>query len=82
MGGTVTDKASASLGAITAGNYIDVTTTHTFASAGNYSVQVCADKTSSAGGGVITESNEGDNCNYTNVTVGKINQAALNFSFI
>lgn len=27
-----------------------------------YEIRACADKTSSAGGGVITESNEGDNC--------------------
>jgi hypothetical protein len=72
MGGTVTDKTSASLGALAINGTANVTTTHTFATAGNYSIQVCADKTSSAGGGVITESNESDNCGYANVTVSSI----------
>ena len=34
----------------------------TFSTAGTMYVQACADKSSAAGGGVITESNEGDNC--------------------
>ena len=43
---------------------------YTFLSNGTYSVRACADKTSSAGGGVITELDENDNCSaWTNVTV-------------
>lgn len=38
------------------------TATYIFADAGRYSVRFCADKTSSAGGGVIDESNELNQC--------------------
>lgn len=47
-----------------------------FPSAGTYYVRICADKSSSASTGVITESNEGNNCagaggaNWTAITVG------------
>ena len=42
----------------------------TFASGSNPSMRLCADKTNSAGGGVITESDEADNCGpWTNITL-------------
>jgi hypothetical protein len=69
-GGTVTDKTSSSMSALAAGGTGVATVSHTFASAGTYSVRACADKTSSAGGGVITEQDETNNCGaWTNVTV-------------
>lgn len=39
-----------------------VSVSHNFSTAGKYSIRLCADKTSPAGGGVIDESNEDDNC--------------------
>ncbi|MFA5773454.1 MAG: CARDB domain-containing protein [Candidatus Paceibacterota bacterium] len=69
-GGTITDKTSTSMTTLAASGTNTISVSHIFSSAGTYSIRVCADKTSAAGGGVITESNEGDNCSsWTNVPV-------------
>ncbi|PIR68517.1 hypothetical protein COU49_00540 [Candidatus Nomurabacteria bacterium CG10_big_fil_rev_8_21_14_0_10_35_16] len=69
-GGTITDLASTSMSTLPSGNSNVSSKSYTFPSTGIYSVRACADKTSSAGGGVISESNEGNNCGvWTTVTV-------------
>ncbi|MGH7249621.1 MAG: NBR1-Ig-like domain-containing protein, partial [Minisyncoccia bacterium] len=71
-GGTITDLTSSTMSALSAGGTATATSPSiTFTTTGTYSVRVCADKTSSAGGGVIAESDEGNNCSspWTNVTV-------------
>ena len=75
-GGTITDKASsttvAALSSVVGSNTVTATSPLIkFTSAGIYSVRVCVDKTSSAGGGVIPESDEDNNCSdsWTTVTV-------------
>jgi hypothetical protein len=46
------------------------TITHTFATAGEYSIRACADKSSSSDAGTIAESNEDNNCGpWTTFTV-------------
>ena len=70
--GTSYDRTPISVSAVASGGSVNIVDSIAFSSAGNKSVRVCADKTSSAGGGVITESNETDasNCTgWTNVTV-------------
>jgi len=58
------------MAALAAGGSANGSVSHTFSSAGTYSVRVCSDKTSSAGGGVISESDENNNCSaWTNVSV-------------
>lgn len=72
-GGTSFDRTAISVSALASGGSVNIVDSIAFSSAGNKSVRVCADKTSSAGGGVVTESNETDasNCTgWTNVTVG------------
>ena len=78
-GGTVTDRSSSTMSALASGGNATATSPSiTFPSAGTYSIRVCADKTSSAGGGVITESNEGNNCGaWTDVTVSANNTAPV-----
>ncbi len=69
-GGTVTDLASTTMTTLAAGATGTSTKAYTFPSAGTYSVRACADKTNAASTGVITESNEGNNCSsWTNVSV-------------
>jgi hypothetical protein len=64
-GGTITSKTATSMGALAAGGTNTTSVSHTFASAGTYSVRACADNT-----GLIPESDEGNNCSpWTNVTV-------------
>jgi hypothetical protein len=72
-GGTITDLASTSMSTLPSGNSNVSSKSYTFLSVGTYSVRACADKTSSAGGGVITESNESNNCGvWTTVTVDAV----------
>lgn len=70
-GKTTVDYPSSTMTALAANRTGTATSPSiTFASPGTYSIRVCADKTSSAGGGVITESNENNNCGvWTNVVV-------------
>ncbi|MDR3519370.1 MAG: CARDB domain-containing protein [Candidatus Pacebacteria bacterium] len=69
-GGTITDLASTSMSTLASGATNTATKSYTFPSSGTYSVRACADKTSSAGGGVINESNENNNCGaWVDVTV-------------
>lgn len=74
-GGVIIDKSSTSMSAIVAGGTRTASTSHTFSSEGTYSVRACADKSSSANLGVISESNvsgtgELNNCSgWTNVTI-------------
>ncbi len=70
--GTVTDLSSVAMGVLTNGNNSAATRTYNFLGGpGTYSIRACADKTSSAGGGVITEQDENNNCGspWTTVTV-------------
>ncbi len=71
--GTSYDRTPISVSALASGAVVSIVDSIAFTSAGNKSVRVCADKTSSAGGGVISESNEADSSNctgWTNVTIG------------
>lgn len=70
-GGTITDRTSSTMTTLASGASNTATSPSiTFATAGTYSIRVCADKTNSASTGSITESNEGNNCgSWTNVTV-------------
>jgi hypothetical protein len=66
----IEDKSPTAMAALTTGGSASTTTSHTFTSAGTYYVRACADKTSRSNTGLITESNEGDNCSaWTNVNV-------------
>jgi hypothetical protein len=66
QGGTslanVGDFPGSTMTALASGVSGDATMTYTFTSAGSYIGRVCADKTTSAGGGVITETDENNNC--------------------
>jgi len=65
-----TDLSATTMSALANGASANTTRLYTFPSATTYSARACADKTSSAGGGVIAESNEGNNCGaWTDVTV-------------
>lgn len=74
--GNITDKTSTVMAPLGAGGTNTTTVSHTFATAGTYSIRACADKSSSASLGVITETNasgtgETNNCSdWTNVIVG------------
>jgi hypothetical protein len=70
-GGTITDLVSSIMAALNAGASNTATSpSYTFPSSGTYSVRACADKSSSANTGGITESNENNNCSsWTDVTV-------------
>ncbi len=71
-GGVISDVAAgAQMASLASSANRSYTSSYTFPSAGTYSVRVCADKQNSGDGGVITESNEGNNCSpsWTNVTV-------------
>ena len=60
--GTITDLASTTMSTLPFGANALTTQTYPFPLVGTYSIRTCADKTSSAGGGVITESEENNNC--------------------
>lgn len=70
-GGTVVDLAPTTISTLAAG--ASTTTgspSYTFISTGIKSVRLCADKSSSSGGGTIAESDESNNCGpWTRVTV-------------
>jgi hypothetical protein len=70
-GGSNTDLGSSAMGSIINGNNRTGTVSHTFNSPGTYSIRACADKSNSGDVGVITESNEGNNCsaNWVDVVV-------------
>ncbi len=70
-GGTLTDLAPTTMGALAAGgSNTAASPAQTFSIGATPSVRACADKSSSGNNGVITESNEGNNCGtWTNVTV-------------
>ncbi|MFA6301028.1 MAG: CARDB domain-containing protein [Candidatus Paceibacterota bacterium] len=66
----ISDQAATPMTTLVAGAHNTTTIFHTFSSPGTYSVRACADKTSSVGGGVITEPNENNNCGpWRDVTV-------------
>ncbi|MFA5777965.1 MAG: CARDB domain-containing protein [Candidatus Paceibacterota bacterium] len=72
-GATFTDLSSVTMTTpIDAGTSKTAKKSYTFSSTGTYYIRACADKTSSAGGGVVTESNENNNCSgsWTEVVVG------------
>lgn len=70
-GGVITDLTSSTMTTLAAGvNAVSTSPAYTFPVAGTYSVRACADKTSSGNTGVITESDETNNCGvWTTVTV-------------
>ena len=69
-GGTITSLAATSMSLLSSGGSSVSTKDYTFPANGSYSVRLCADKTSASGGGVISESNEDNNCGvWTNVVV-------------
>jgi hypothetical protein len=57
-----TDLAPTVMPALNFGANDTTTKSHTFSDVGTYSIRACADKTNKDGGGVITESDETDNC--------------------
>lgn len=84
-GGTVTDYVVTPNTVALAGNgaFIDVSKSITFSTAGTRYMRACADKSSAASTGVVTETNEANNCSSTWVTVtaasgmtGNINPAS------
>ena len=80
-GGTITDLASASTAALANGASRSITSpSHTFTTAGTYSVRACADKSNTASTGIVPESNETNNCSsWTNVTVALSNTPATGY---
>jgi len=69
-GGTITDKTATSMATLASGGSNTTTVSHTFTSAGTYSIRACADKSSSSSTGVIAESNELNNCSaWTNIVI-------------
>jgi hypothetical protein len=70
-GGTVTDLASSTTTALAQGASVVVNSpSYTFLNTGTHSVRLCADKSSAANPGVITETDESNNCGtWTRVTV-------------
>ena len=73
-GGTITGLVSSTMTNLASGaNNTATSPSITFSVAGVYSVRVCADKTSSSGGGNIVESDEDNNCNpWADVTVADV----------
>lgn len=70
--GTVTDLPSSIVPVLGTGGSAPVSVSHTFSLAGTYSMRACADAilSLSLGGGVITETNEENNCGpWTDITV-------------
>lgn len=64
------DLSPVSVAMLPMGDSAVIQKSYTFASPGTYFIRACADKTSSLGGGVITESNEANNCGaWTDVEV-------------
>src|SRR3989344_3643664 len=62
-GGTITDLAPVGMAALGISASLPASSPlYTFTTSGTYSVRACTDKTSSAGGGVIAESDENNNC--------------------
>jgi hypothetical protein len=74
-GGTITDLASKTMTALAGGASGTASQAYTRPDAGTFSMRVCADKTSAAGGGVITESDENNNCGspWTDITAAEDN---------
>lgn len=71
-GGTITDLSSSTMSALAAGASSPVSKSYTFTATGGYSVRFCADKTSAAGGGVLTEADEENNCGtWANISVSE-----------
>lgn len=69
-GGTVTDLPATTMTTLAANGASTATQSYTFSSIGTYSIRACADKSSTTNAGVITESNENNNCSgWTTVTV-------------
>lgn len=63
-----TDIGTFTSTAVPAGSLVAASLSYTFPSAGTYYIRVCADKSSMGNAGVITESNENNNCgNWTAV---------------
>ena len=81
--GTITDQSPTLMSTLAVGGTGTASVSYTFTSAGTYSARACADKTSSTGGGVITETNENNNCgSWTdiNATLAPINGGWTNWS--
>ncbi|MGH7249554.1 MAG: CARDB domain-containing protein, partial [Minisyncoccia bacterium] len=70
-GGTITGLPASSMLGLGSGESDTAKQTYTFITAGTHSIRVCADKSSSGDAGVITESNEDNNCGaWDNVSTG------------
>jgi hypothetical protein len=68
-GGTITDLTSSTVSNLPPGGNNTATKSYTFTANGIYSMRACADKTSSSGGGVVTEVDETNNCGvWTTIT--------------
>ncbi len=73
-GGTITNLVSKSMSALAGSVAATASDSYTFADPGTFSMRVCADKTSPSSGGVITESDENNNCGaWTNITASEDN---------
>ncbi len=60
--GVITDLSGASIDMLSPGSSRTMNQNYTFGSAGTYAVRACADKSSSNDTGLITESDENNNC--------------------
>ncbi len=70
-GANATDIGTANTAAIAAGSSRTPTLSYTFTSTGTFYVRACADKSSATNNGVISESNENNNCGpWTAIGVG------------
>jgi hypothetical protein len=78
-GGTLTDLPPTSMNALNPGLFRVASQSYIFNSIGMYSVRACADKSNRNDTGVITESNELNNCSgWTTVTVSGANTCVPN----
>ena len=80
--GTISNLTAVTMSTLSAGSNSTSQRSHTFSSAGTYSVRACADKSTATDGGTITESNEGNNCGaWTNVTVNEATPPYIDIFF-
>ncbi len=72
-GSGATDIGTASVSTLGAGSSAQASKSYTFSSAGTYYVRACADKSSAGNAGVISESNENNNCGgWTAITAAPL----------
>lgn len=77
-GVTFSDLGPVTVGVLAAGSSAVATSSSTtFAVNGTFIIKACADKSSASNPGVITESNEGNNCNQSSLVVSGVPKVTL-----